>query len=423
MGRERKMAYLVAVDSGHGLETAGKRTPGLKADIKVGGQVVRRKGEQIKEKEWNRAAADALITALKRCGLSVVDVSPGTKDVPIADRIKAANAAGADLLISKHFNAAGGKWWEPGYSVAFVYEGAGTETREFAQCVQDEIAKVVPWRSDGVAGERDFMGHTLAILRQTAMPAVLTETGFMDVWESAQKMLDPGFVAAEAEACCRGICRYLGVRYKAPAASGGGEGNKAPSSGQEPSGDAAPAYTRLLKLISPNMQGDDVEAVQRALIATGADIAADGIFGPATERAVRRYQNAKGGLAVDGQVGPQTWAALLGGKASGGTGNGSGNKTENGNAAGSEGTAGAGSGAKVTLSRLLKLTSPNMRGEDVRGVQGLLRATGAKIEVDGIFGPNTERAVKRYQNAKGGLAVDGIVGRDTITALGGAWKG
>lgn len=78
---------------------------------------------------------------------------------------------------------------------------------------------------------------------------------------------------------------------------------------------------------------------------------------------------------------------------------------------------------KVTISRLLKLTSPNMRGADVRGVQGLLRATGAKIEVDGIFGPNTERAVKRYQNAKGGLAVDGIVGRDTITALGGAWKG
>ena len=391
------MAYLVAVDSGHGLETAGKRTPGLKADIKVGGKVVRRKGEQIKEKEWNRAAANALITALKRCGLSVVDVSPGTKDVPIADRIKAANAAGADLLISKHFNAAGGKWWEPGYSVAFVYEGAGTETRKFAQCVQDEIAKVAPWRSDGVASDRDFMGHTLAILRQTAMPAVLTETGFMDVWESAQKMLDPDFVAAEAEACCRGICRYLGVRYKAPAASGDGEGNKAPSSGQEPSGDAAPAYSRLLKLASPNMQGDDVEAVQRALIATGADIAADGIFGPATERAVKRYQNAKGGLAVDGQVGPKTWAALMGSEAP--------------------------TPAKVTITRLLKLTNPNMQGDDVKGVQGLLRATGAKIDADGIFGPATERAVKRYQNAKGGLTVDGIVGRDTITALGGVWKG
>lgn len=163
------------------------------------------------------------------------------------------------------------------------------------------------------------------------------------------------------------------------------------------SADKAPAYTRLLKLASPNMQGDDVEAVQRALIATGADIAADGIFGPATERAVKRYQNAKGGLAVDGQVGPKTWAALMGSEAP--------------------------TPAKVTITRLLKLTSPNMRGSDVRGVQELLRATGAKIEADGIFGPATERAVRRYQNAKGGLTVDGIVGRDTITALGGAWKG
>lgn len=171
----------------------------------------------------------------------------------------------------------------------------------------------------------------------------------------------------------------------------------AKASGSASGTNKAPAYTRMLKLATPNMQGDDVEAVQRALIATGADIAADGIFGPATERAVKRYQNAKGGLAVDGQVGPQTWAALMGGKTP--------------------------TPAKVTITRLLKLTHPNMRGSDVRGVQELLRATGAKIEVDGIFGPNTERAVRRYQNAKGGLAVDGIVGRDTITALGGVWKG
>ena len=173
-----------------------------------------------------------------------------------------------------------------------------------------------------------------------------------------------------------------------------GMGNASGSAGGT---NKTPAYTRLLKLVSPNMQGDDVEAVQRALISTGADITADGIFGPATERAVKRYQNAKGGLAVDGQVGPKTWEALLGGKAP--------------------------TPAKVTISRLLKLTNPNMQGDDVKSVQGLLRATGAKIDADGIFGPATERAVKRYQNAKGGLAVDGMVGRDTITALGGAWKG
>ena len=36
---------------------------------------------------------------------------------------------------------------------------------------------------------------------------------------------------------------------------------------------------------------------------------ADGIFGPKTEEAVRRYQKTYG-LTVDGVVGPKTWASL-----------------------------------------------------------------------------------------------------------------
>jgi peptidoglycan hydrolase-like protein with peptidoglycan-binding domain len=50
--------------------------------------------------------------------------------------------------------------------------------------------------------------------------------------------------------------------------------------------------------------GVDVAAVQRAL-----GVTADGVFGPPTRRAVKRFQRANG-LAVDGIVGPQTLAAL-----------------------------------------------------------------------------------------------------------------
>ena len=55
------------------------------------------------------------------------------------------------------------------------------------------------------------------------------------------------------------------------------------------------------KAIAP---GVDVAAVQRAL-----GITADGVVGPQTRRAIRRFQRAKG-LTVDGVVGPQTLAAL-----------------------------------------------------------------------------------------------------------------
>ena len=60
--------------------------------------------------------------------------------------------------------------------------------------------------------------------------------------------------------------------------------------------------------------GADVRALQEQLRAAGYNIAADGIFGPATQSAVRAYQQANG-LQVDGIVGNQTRSALSGGTA------------------------------------------------------------------------------------------------------------
>lgn len=60
--------------------------------------------------------------------------------------------------------------------------------------------------------------------------------------------------------------------------------------------------------------GADVRALQEQLRAAGYNIAADGIFGPATQSAVRAYQQANG-LQVDGIAGNQTRSALSGGSA------------------------------------------------------------------------------------------------------------
>jgi hypothetical protein len=65
---------------------------------------------------------------------------------------------------------------------------------------------------------------------------------------------------------------------------------------------------RTLRLRTPKMKGDDVKLVQQA---TGAKIYPPGVgvFGPATEAAVRRFQ-LDNDLWVDGVVGPATWAAI-----------------------------------------------------------------------------------------------------------------
>jgi peptidoglycan hydrolase-like protein with peptidoglycan-binding domain len=52
----------------------------------------------------------------------------------------------------------------------------------------------------------------------------------------------------------------------------------------------------------------------------------------------------------------------------------------------------------------------------VRPLQQLLRARGHTVAVDGIFGPQTESAVRAFQQSKG-LAADGIVGPQTWRSL------
>ncbi len=106
----------------------------------------------------------------------------------------------------------------------------------------------------------------------------------------------------------------------------------------------------------------------------------DGIFGQATLAVVKKFQASRG-LAVDGVVGPKTWAAFL--------------------------------GELPTVKR-----GPAAIELGVKAVQTLvnLLVPAASLEVDGKFGDLTEAAVKTFQT-NFGLTADGIVGPVTWTAL------
>lgn len=72
---------------------------------------------------------------------------------------------------------------------------------------------------------------------------------------------------------------------------------------------ASTASTSSTKALQYGATGDDVKALQTTLNSLGYSLDVDGSFGPATQAAVKAYQQANG-LAVDGSVGPQTSASL-----------------------------------------------------------------------------------------------------------------
>jgi N-acetyl-anhydromuramyl-L-alanine amidase AmpD len=77
----------------------------------------------------------------------------------------------------------------------------------------------------------------------------------------------------------------------------------APSS---PSSGSAPPFPG--RLLSNYCEGEDVRQWQGQMSHRGWGLAVDGMYGGESERTCRSFQSEKG-LAVDGVVGPETWAA------------------------------------------------------------------------------------------------------------------
>ena len=128
--------------------------------------------------------------------------------------------------------------------------------------------------------------------------------------------------------------------------------------------------------VSIGETSDRVAAIQHLLRGRGHSVAADRVFGPATDAAVRALQTTAG-LDVDGVVGPRTWPVLV------------------------------------------IDAGPGSSRHAVRAVQclGLVRHPGEEpLAVDGAFGPATAERVRAVQT-DWGLTRDGVVGQNTWSFL------
>jgi N-acetylmuramoyl-L-alanine amidase len=277
--------------------------------------------------------------------------------ISLADRANMANDWGADYFISDHVNAAGGEGYE-----CYIFNGNVSDaTKDNQDAMNTEIVKVTEWFNRGKKRAN------FAVLRQTNMPAILTENGFIDNSNDAKKLKDSAFLDKIAQGHANGIAKIFNL-------SGGS--SSAPSKASKPSSSKPNNSNR-----STNNASGTIATIQRTLNSRyRLSISVDNLFGPQTKGALvkglqtelNRQFNRR--LTVDGIFGPKTRRAC------------------------------------VTVRQ-------GARGNITWILQAILHCKGTSPgAIDGIFGAKTRSAVRTFQR-QNNLQVDGIAGPQTFQML------
>ncbi|MGD6778848.1 N-acetylmuramoyl-L-alanine amidase [Sutcliffiella horikoshii] len=138
--------------------------------------------------------------------VSVLMSRTGDQTLTLTQRTNAANSWGADFLLSVHINAGGGTGYED-----FIYPGVGVPTTTYQSLIHGEIMKLVNFRDRGKKTANFHM------LRESNMPALLTENGFIDNVEGAAKLKTASFIENIARGHVNGIVRCFGLTRKTSA--------------------------------------------------------------------------------------------------------------------------------------------------------------------------------------------------------------
>ena len=195
----------ILIDNGHGLMTAGKRSPdGL-----------------FREAFYNREIAKRVVADLVDRGYDAELLVPEDDDISLAERVRRVNARCLLLgkhnvvLVSIHVNAAGNgtKWLNAtGWSV-YTCKGQ-TESDRLAECLCEAAIKNFPGRrirTDMSDGDMDWE-EQFYLLRKSLCVAVLTENFFMDSRSDLEYLQSRAGKQAVVDAHVEGIVEWLESR-------------------------------------------------------------------------------------------------------------------------------------------------------------------------------------------------------------------
>lgn len=190
----------ILIDNGHGVDTAGKRSP----------------DGSLREYKYAREIAEKVVSELKKRGFDAERIVTEENDISLSERCRRVNSicdrVGTKnvIFVSIHCNAAGNgsQWmnargWEAWTSVG------QTAADKMADCLYKAAEETdFKIRKDTTDGDPDKEGH-LYILKHTKCPAVLTENLFQDNKEDVAFLLSEAGKETIVGLHVKGIINYL----------------------------------------------------------------------------------------------------------------------------------------------------------------------------------------------------------------------
>jgi len=124
-------------------------------------------------------------------------------DVSLSQRARMANQWGADFFLSIHVNAGGGTGWE-----SYRFPSVPARTVTYQDIIHAEVIREVQ------VTDRGKKTANFVVLRETAMPALLTENLFIDNAQDAARLKDAAFREKLARGHVAGLAKAFGLKRK-----------------------------------------------------------------------------------------------------------------------------------------------------------------------------------------------------------------
>jgi N-acetylmuramoyl-L-alanine amidase len=188
---------IIIVDAGHGGKDAG-------ASSKQG---------KYEEKVLTLKTAFLISDYLKELGYKTILTRSHDIFVPLETRAEIANSQDADLFVSIHYNFSPSQEAE-GIEVFYYKEDKKSPTQRIAQskALGLEVLKKIVLNTG--AQSRGVKQANFAVVRQTKMPAILIEAGFLSNPKEREKLRDQKYLEALAKGIAHGVDHYLSTHCK-----------------------------------------------------------------------------------------------------------------------------------------------------------------------------------------------------------------